>query len=732
MTPVPGRAGPPGPTTHRSAARGSGVHRSGLHGSVARCSAARSSASRRARRPRGGLAVGGVEEAGGRAPAPAPVARRAAAGSSRPIRRERPSRRDARRRGPWRPTRSPRSRRPGRRRHRPRKSGDRSTPGSVERGARRGAGDTRRPRGSSSRRLVGVRAVEVRALVQGRRSRSTRRVRGVAGPVDPDRSRHGPAACRSSSDGRGSTRGGRTRWLRAPSIPCPLPTDARAVARCRCRSGGRRSGRRRAAAAGPRPGPRRRRAARAGAWRRRALGRRAVALRLGDQVRDAPLRRPLRRPGRRPLRPAAEQAPRGGPRDPGLGTGLRARHVASGVGSRSVPGVRARRRRPARCGSRDGRRPRGRVRRGRCGGCRAARCRRRRPQPWPSRSPSRGQGGDGGRGVDHRSGAIGARAGAGVRSAGIRGTGTRSGTPSPGRGSSIGNRQRQHRPHRVRGAAAHDHGSPQHRAQGGVELGRGTGRAGGDAVQHPARPVDADEQRRGVARPGVQLTTPLTGERPDGRAALAQRLVDLGGQVRPQPLRAGRRQRTHREPAGGQHDVHGLQPPVLGLDRHLAAAGHRHPHGTEVDLASARPAASPMSSSSKGPCVGGPSPTSSPTSPRPGPRAAHRFSASAPMVRAPGSSPGSTGPCDRSVRPPRPDRPASPSSASDEPRPRRAITNTHREAARARRWSRSHPRRARTPAGPGPRRTGRARRVAPPAARSGRRAGAPARPAGRG
>ncbi len=29
--------------------------------------------------------------------------------------------------------------------------------------------------------------------------------------------------------------------------------------------------------------------------------------------------------------------------------------------------------------------------------------------------------------------------------------------------------------------------------------------------------------------------------------------------------------------------MHGLQPPVLGLDRHLAAAGHRHPHGTEVD-----------------------------------------------------------------------------------------------------------------------------------------------------
>ena len=110
------------------------------------------------------------------------------------------------------------------------------------------------------------------------------------------------------------------------------------------------------------------------------------------------------------------------------------------------------------------------------------------------------------------------------------------------------------------------------------------------------------------------------------------------------------------------------------------------------------------SSSSKGPSVTGPSPPAPSLSPRPAPRATNRLRASAPIVRAPGSSPGSsrpfTEPFTADGRPP-----GVGFVRADPPRPRRAITGVLRKAARARRWSRSHRPLARTRAGPGPRRT---------------------------
>ena len=171
--------------------------------------------------------------------------------------------------------------------------------------------------------------------------------------------------------------------------------------------------------------------------------------------------------------------------------------------------------------------------------------------------------------------------------------------------------------------------------------------------------------------------------------------------------------------------MHGLQPPVLGLDRHLAAAGHRHPHGTEVDPVGRGRAPGRRRPRRRDRAWPGRRRSSSPASPRPGPRASPPFE----RQRADGAGAGlvagfdqrvATDPFTAAARPPgvafvRADPP---------PRPRRAITGAPRQAARARRWSRSHRRRARTRAGPRPRRTGPARRAAPPAARSGRRAAA--------
>ena len=129
----------------------------------------------------------------------------------------------------------------------------------------------------------------------------------------------------------------------------------------------------------------------------------------------------------------------------------------------------------------------------------------------------------------------------------------------------FGDRQREHRPHRV-GSAPRTTTVPRSiTPQRGVELVRGARRARRDAVEHPARPVDADEQRRRVARAGVQLAAPLAGERPHRRAALAQRLVDLGGQVRPQPPRCGAR--PARSPTAGPRAASRARPAAPGRPR---------------------------------------------------------------------------------------------------------------------------------------------------------------------
>ena len=320
------------------------------------------------------------------------------------------------------------------------------------------------------------------------------------------------------------------------------------------------------------------------------------------------------------------------------------------------------------------------------------------------------------------------RAGAGVRSAGIRGTGTRSGTPACGSrpgtvsGSTVrtgyGERPRTTTVPRsiVRRAASSSAAALVGPVATPYSIQRGP--------STPTNSDDASPVRACSSRPHspVNDRTVAPPSRSDSSISAAR-----SGHSR--SVRGAASALTESRPAGSMTCTACSRPSSGSTDT-------SPPRGTGTRTApkSTRSGAtglSPTSSSSKGPCVGGPAPMSSPASPRPGPRAAHRFSARAPMVRAPGSSPGSTGsatdPLTAASRPP-----GIAFVRADEPRPRRAITNTHREAARARRWSRSHPRRARSPAGPGPRRIGCARRVAPPAARSGRRAGAPARPAGRG
>ena len=81
----------------------------------------------------------------------------------------------------------------------------------------------------------------------------------------------------------------------------------------------------------------------------------------------------------------------------------------------------------------------------------------------------------------------------------------------------------------------------------------------------------------------MQLPAPLTRERPDARAAVTQRLVDLGCEVRPQLPGARGGQCADRQAARGQHHVHRLQPAVVRLYHDLALGRHRDPDGPEVD-----------------------------------------------------------------------------------------------------------------------------------------------------
>ena len=190
--------------------------------------------------------------------------RRAAGGSSRPTRRERPWRGARGAEGHGGPHASPRSGRPGRRRHRPRSRATSSVgprtrvtgalsaanSGAVDRSAvlarplvregrtadRRfvveGPVDAGRPVDPwlVGQGLAGVRAVEVGALRAGvAPGRSGGR--GVAGPVGLEPVVRDPS--RSSSDGRGSTRGERTRWSGNRWSACPFGRPI--GARCECR-----------------------------------------------------------------------------------------------------------------------------------------------------------------------------------------------------------------------------------------------------------------------------------------------------------------------------------------------------------------------------------------------------------------------------------------------------------------------------------------------------------------
>ena len=112
-----------------------------------------------------------------------------------------------------------------------------------------------------------------------------------------------------------------------------------------------------------------------------------------------------------------------------------------------------------------------------------------------------------------------------------------------------GDRQRQHRPHRVRGASAHDHRAPQHHAQGGVELARGA--VGPVATPYsiqrgPSTPTNSDDAspvRACSSRPHspVNDRTVAPPSRSDSSISAAR-----SGHSRPGP---GRGQRAHREPA---------------------------------------------------------------------------------------------------------------------------------------------------------------------------------------
>ena len=152
-----------------------------------------------------------------------------------------------------------------------------------------------------------------------------------------------------------------------------------------------------------------------------------------------------------------------------------------------------------------------------------------------------------------------------------------------------GQRQRQHGAHRIRRAPAHDDGAAQHAAQLLVERHRGGRRTGRHAVQHPAGPVDTDEDRGGRAGGGVQLASPFTGERAHPGTALAQRPLDLLGQFRPEPRRLRGGQRAHREPAVRQRHVHRVGAPAARrLDRRRPAGGYRHTQRAEVERAGRR------------------------------------------------------------------------------------------------------------------------------------------------
>ncbi len=268
--------------------------------------------------------------------------------------------------------------------------------------------------------------------------------------------------------------------------------------------------------------------------------------------------------------------------------------------------------------------------------------------------------------------------------------------------------ERQHGAHRVRVLAPHHHRAPQHAAQLGLE-GVGLGlRAGGDPVEHPPRAVDPDEHRLRLARRGVQLPAPLAGVRPHARAAVAQRLVDLPGQVGPELRGLRRGERAHRQPATGECDVDGLHAPV-GRGLHGDGAGQRHGN---LDRAEVDHAGGVGDLGVEGLAV---------VRAGDGQRAGERIQrerAARPRIVRGGAAP--------SLRWRRPLDCVGTLRSSLPGSGRRC------RVARVRRLSRARRPRARTRAARRPRRTARARPSAPRAARSGRRGAAAAPRAGRG
>ena len=302
-------------------------------------------------------------------------------------------------------------------------------------------------------------------------------------------------------------------------------------------------------------------------------------------------------------------------------------------------------------------------------------------------------------------GRAGGGGGVGARSAGARGTGTRSGiTIGPGRercsgtvsGSTVrtgyGERPRTTTVPRsiTRRAASSSRAEPVGPVATPYSIQRGP--------STPTNSDDASPVRACSSRPHSPVN-----ERTVAPPSRSDSSISAARSGHSPPVRGAASALTESRPAGSITCTACRRPSSGSTDT-------SPPRGTGTRTApkstrSVAACSGSRSSSSKGPSVTGPSPPSPSLSPRPAPRATNRLRASAPMVRAPGSSPGSsspfTDPFTADGRPPgvgfvRADPP---------PRPRRAITGVPRKAGRARRWSRSHRPLARTRAGPGPRRT---------------------------